>query len=73
MENTSKSLVEKAYEYIVEYKNEKVSYTIMSKIVKNVISILNERCCGGFRIEAMKLSIILWLITEIESVKNRKW
>lgn len=73
MEIKSQSLVEKAYEHIVDYKNGKISYTIMSKIVKNVIGMLGDRSCAGFRIEAMKLSIILWLITEIESVKNRKW
>lgn len=72
MQKTSKSLIEKAYECIIEYKNEKVSYTIMSKIVKNVIGMLNDRSCAGFKIEAMKLSIILWLISEIELVKNRK-
>lgn len=69
----SKSLVEKAYESIVEYKNEKISYTIMSKIVKNVIGMLNDRSCAGFRIEAIKLNIILWIITEINSIKDRKW
>lgn len=72
IQERSNSLIEKAYGQIIDYKNEKVSYTIMSKIVKNVIVTLNDRSCAGFKIEAMKLSIILWLITEIELVKNRK-
>lgn len=70
---TSQSLVEKAYSYIVDYKNEKISYTIMQKTVKSVIDEVSGRSCAGFRIEAMKLSIILWVITEIKSFKDRKW
>lgn len=69
----SKSLVEKAYEYILEYTKESVSYSVMQKIVKDIVGDFKKRSCAGFRIEAMKLSIILWLISQIELVKNRRY